>query len=212
MINELISNSIQKEILDLNKLNLENTFDKKDIVNSFNEIKECNYKDCVEEKLKEYKDDNGEIYRLGNELLPYNNYEINGYKYETDELGRVTSAEGYLHLKEREGRLPIKDSMEVVGKGYELPTDDRGHIIGDLFDGSNGLENLIPQDAVINRKDFQCFEKQLAEEVKNGKKVYFINEPKFEDLSRRPKELIISYTIDGRENMRIFPNGKDIKE
>ena len=160
---------------------------------------------------KNYYDDNNEIYRIGNDLVPNHDYEINGYKYHTDEIGRIASAEGNLHLKDREGRLPIKDSIGTIGKGDELPTDDRGHLIADQFDGSNGLENLVPQDAEINRKDFNSFENQLADEVKNGKEVYMKNEPIYEGDSRRPSEFAISYSVDGKENIRIFPNGKEIK-
>ncbi len=159
-----------------------------------------------------YYDDNNEVYRKGNDLVPNHDYEINGYKYHTDEIGRISSAEGNLHLKDREGRLPIKDSIENIGKGYELPNDDRGHLIADQFGGSNGLENLIPQDAEVNRKDFMNFENKLANEVKNGNEVYIKNEPNYEGNSRRPSEFIVTYSVNGTENIRIFPNGKEINK
>lgn len=213
-MNELVLDNLQKESISLNEINKENILEKVSDCDCLNniDINVLNNKDSTEKKIKEYKDDNGEIYRIGNELLPYNNYEINGYKYHTDEIGRIASAEGNLHLKDREGRLPIKDSIETIGKGYELPNDDRGHLIADQFDGSNGLENLVPQDAEINRKDFNSFENQLADEVKKGKEVYIKNEPIYEGKSRRPSEFAISYSVDGKENIRIFPNGKEIKQ
>lgn len=46
-------------------------------------------------------------------------YEINGYKYVTDAMGRVESAEGFLQLKTHEGRLTIKDTIQSIGKGFE---------------------------------------------------------------------------------------------
>ncbi len=156
-----------------------------------------------------YYDDNGILYRVGNELKPNNEYEINGYKYKTDDLGRIISAEGKLHLKEREGRQTIKDSIEDIGKGDEKEGDDRGHLIGDQFDGSNGLENMIPQDADINRKDFRKFENELASEVKKGKNVEVQIEPIYEGDSMRPSALVVTYTIDGETNIRIFPNDKE---
>ena len=158
---------------------------------------------------KHYYDDNGNLYRVNNELVPDNNYEVKGYKYETDGKGRITSAEGELHLKDREGRLKIKDSIEDIGKGDQRETDDRGHLIGDQFDGSNGLENMIPQDAEVNRNDFRKFENQLAEEVKNGKNVSVKIEPVYEDNSHRPSDIIASYNINGQENVRVFPNSKE---
>lgn len=153
-----------------------------------------------------YYDDNDNLYRIGNELQPNTTYEMNGYKYQTDDQSRIISAEGTLRIKDREGRLSIKDSIEDIGKGDERETDDRGHLIGDQFDGSNGLENMIPQDANINRNDYKKFENQLAKEVKDGKEVKVKVEPIYESDSRRPDAIAVTYSIDGEENVRIFPN------
>jgi len=156
-----------------------------------------------------YYDANGNLYRVDNDLVPNNQYELNGYKYETDENGRIISAEGDLHLKDRDGRLPIKDSIEDVGKGDQKATDDRGHLIGDQFDGSNGLENLVPQDANINRNDFKNFENELAKEVKDGKTVHVKVEPVYDGDSHRPSAIVVTYSIDGEESVRVFPNDKE---
>lgn len=156
-----------------------------------------------------YYDDNGKLYRVGNELHANTTYEMNGYKYKTDDQGRIISAEGTLHLKDREGRLPIKDSIEGIGKGDQQVGDDRGHLIGDQFDGSNGLENMIPQDANINRNDFKNFENELAKEVKDGKEVKVKIEPVYDGDSRRPSAIVVTYSIDGEESVRVFPNGQE---
>ena len=94
-----------------------------------------------------------------------------------------------------------------IGKGDEREGDDRGHLIGDQFDGSNGLENMIPQDAIVNRNDFKNFENSLAREVKDGKVVEYKVEPVYEDGSRRPLAIVVTYSIEGEESIRIFPNG-----
>lgn len=156
-----------------------------------------------------YYDDNGKLYRVGKELAPNSEYELNGYKYKTDEKGRIISAEGNLHLKNREGRLKIRDTIDDIGKGDQKEGDDRGHLIGDQFDGSNGLENMIPQDADINEKDFRNFENELADEVRAGKEVYMKVEPIYEGDSRRPVAIVVTYSIDGEESVRVFPNGKE---
>ena len=156
-----------------------------------------------------YYDDNDKLYRVENDLAPNTEYELNGYKYTTDEKGRIVSAEGTLHMKNREGRLPIKDSIEDIGKGDQKDGDDRGHLIGDQFDGSNGLENMIPQDANINRNDFKNFENELAKEVKDGKEVYVKIEPVYDGDSRRPVAIVVTYSIDGEESVRVFPNGQE---
>lgn len=156
-----------------------------------------------------YYDDHGRNYRKGNDLVPNNEYELNGYKYITDALARVILATGKLHLKDRDGRLQIKDSIEDIGKGDEKEGDDRGHLIGDQFDGSNGLENMIPQDANINRNDFKNFENELAREVKSGSTVFVKIEPQYSGDSRRPTEIVVTYTIDGEESVRVFPNDQE---
>lgn len=163
----------------------------------------------VRDGITYYYDSNGNLYRVGNDLLPNNEYEINGYKYKTDEKGRIISAEGDLHMKDRKERLTIKDTLEAVGKGDQKPTDDKGHLIGDQFDGSNGLENLVPQDAKINRNDFKNFENELAKEVKDGKNVHIKIEPIYDGDSRRPSAIVASYSIDGEQSVRVFPNGKE---
>lgn len=156
-----------------------------------------------------YYDDNGKLYREGNDLAPNTEYEINSYKYKTDDSGRIVSAEGTLHMKDRDGKLRIKDSIEDIGKGDQRDGDDRGHLIGDQFDGSNGLENLMPQDANVNRNDFKNFENKLAKEVKAGKEVYVKIEPVYDGDSRRPVVVVVTYSIDGEESMRFFPNGQE---
>lgn len=160
-------------------------------------------------ELKKYYDDNDKLYRIGDDLLPNNKYEINGYSYETDDKGRIILVEGILYIKDREGRLIIGDSIETIGKGDQKDGDDRGHLIGDRFNGSNGLENMIPQDADINRKDYRNFENELAKEVKDGKEVQIKIEVIYSEDSRRPEALVVNYSIDGKENIRIFPNDQD---
>lgn len=156
-----------------------------------------------------YFDDNGTLYRVDDNLLEKNKYELNGYRYETDDNARIVSAEGVLHMKNREGRLPIRDSIEDIGKGDQLENDDRGHLIGDQFDGPNGMENMIPQDAEINRNDFKNFENELASMVKAGDEVKVEIEPIYDGQSRRPTDIVVTYSINGIEDVRIFPNGEE---
>lgn len=155
---------------------------------------------------KYYYDSQGNFYRVGDQLLPNNSYEMNGYTYKTDELGRIISAEGKLRLKDDREKLKIKDSMEVIGKGDQKVNDDRGHLIGDRFDGSNGLENLVAQDSTINRVDFRNFESELAKEVQAGNDVRIKVEPIYDGDSQRPSAIVVTYSINGDENIRIFPN------
>ncbi len=69
----------------------------------------------------EYYDDNVKNYRTNNELKPNTEYTVNGYHYETDDKGRISSVDGQLQLKQRDHRLKIHDRIEDIGKGDQLP-------------------------------------------------------------------------------------------
>ena len=167
---------------------------------------------------KHYFDAQNQLYRIDKDLLPNNSYELNGYKYKTDDQGRISSASGKLHLKDRQGRLPIEDSLNDIGKGDEHgmrdanghPMDDKGHLIGDQFGGAPRLENLIPQDAKINQGIYKSLEDQLAKQVKNGKDVRVDIKPMFEGESKRPSSLVFKYSIEGEKFMKIFPNDRSL--
>ena len=79
-------------------------------------------------------------------------------------------------------------------------------MIGDQFDGSNGLENLVPQDSNVNRGDFKNFENELAKEVRSGNDVSVKVEPIYEGDSRRPSVIVVTYTINGSTYQRFFNN------
>lgn len=151
-------------------------------------------------------DDNGNVYRVGKELVPNNEYKINGYEYKTDESGRIVEASGRLQVKDHEGYRKIKDSKSDVGKGDEKETDDKGHLIGDQFNGSNGLENLVAQDSKINQVDYRNFENELAQKVNTGNDVRVSIKPEYSGDSHRPDAIVVNYSIDGKQGMRIFPN------
>lgn len=167
--------------------------------------KKLNNSDSEEQDKREYRDDNGNIFRVGDGLVPNNEYTINGYKYETDSNGRIISAEGKLQVKDHEGRREM-DSRHTVDKGNYKETDDRGHLIADMFNGSGGLENVVPMDANLNRGDYVKLEKSLAEAVKDGADVRLKVEPKYEGDSARPSEFKVSYTIDGDKEVVVFRN------
>lgn len=160
-------------------------------------------------KLKDI-DDNGNKFREGDNLLPNTEFEVNGYKYKTDDQGRVVSAEGKLQVKDHEERGTIKESRSAVGKGEMRDTDDRGHLIADRFNGSGGLENLVPMDYDLNRRgDYWKMENTLAEAVQDGAKVEFKVEPIYEKNSYRPTEFRVTYSIDGEKDMMVFKNERE---
>ena len=202
----MISEVAKNEVPETNTANIDNYKDiKPDEKLSVNESK--GYWDKEFSSSDEVSDDNGEVYRIGDELVPNNTYEINGYKYETDDNGRIISAEGKLQLKDHEGRLDM-DSRSQLDKGDMKDTDDRGHLIADRFNGSGGIENLVPMDRELNQHgDYSSLENTLADAVNDGAKVYLKVEPVYEGNSTRPSEFKVSYEINGEKTVKVFLNG-----
>lgn len=155
---------------------------------------------------KHYTDDNGNVYRINNDLVADNTYEINGYRYETDESGRIVSAEGKLQIKDHDSYRKIKDTMSDIGKGDEKETDDRGHIIGDQFNGSNGMENVVAQDSALNQREYRDLENQLAKEVNKGNDVHMRVDLNYPGVSYRPGSFLVSYSINGENFVKVFSN------
>lgn len=156
---------------------------------------------------KQYKDDNGKVYRVGNELIKNGTYTINGYTYETDAQGRIISAEGKLKLKDKNRkRRTINDPMQSIGRGSEKEGDDKGHIIGDRFDGSNKLDNLFPQNSHLNRGKYNAFEKSLAQAISQGKAVFVKIDLLYGTNTNRPTQILAVTTINGRRRIEYFDN------
>ncbi len=155
---------------------------------------------------KQYFDDNGTKYREGDMLEPNTKFERNGYSYETDNNGRVISAEGKLQVKDHKGRSEMPDSRDTVAHGEMKSTDDRGHLIADRFNGSGELENLVPMEGKINKGDYAKLEDTLAEAVNDGADVRLKVEPVYEDDASRPSEFRVTYSIDGEKDAVIFKN------
>ena len=163
-----------------------------------------NTKEAVDGIMK-YYDESGKLYRSGNNLLANNEYVKNGYKYFTDDQGRIVNASGELYLKNNK-RLPISDSMDDIGKGSQQLTDHRGHLIGDRFGGSNGLENLVPQSSKLNQVEYKTLEETWAKALKEGKKVCVDIDVIYKGDSFRPYTFKINYTIDENTFESLFRN------
>lgn len=162
----------------------------------------------VKDGPKEFFDDNENKYREGDHLIPNNEYEINEYKYKTDDQGRIASAEGKIRID------PHTRNMEDVrSKGIQEyhKNDQQGHLIGLRFGGSDRLENLVPMEAKLNQGDYAKMEKTLADAAKDGADVRLKVEPVYEKDSTRPSEFKVSYSIDGDREVVVFRNESEAK-
>lgn len=153
-------------------------------------------------------DDNGNVYSKLNPKtgkysgLPNTKYTLNGYSYETDKLGRITKAGGRLRERDHEGRPTINDKLKGMKK-----FDEKGHLIGDQFGGSNLSGNLVPMDFDLNRKDYKNLEMKLSEYVnKYHKKVDYDVTVKYMGFSNRPTGFEVKYTVDGETFKETFKN------
>lgn len=142
------------------------------------------------------------------ELLPNIQYVTeDGYRYSTDEFGRISKVEvDELVLKKgtrnahsqrvagREDRVVEADTVQGL--------DDGGHLIGTQFNGSGDLDNLVAMNRDINRSGGEWFnmEKDWAKALKETppKKVTVNIEPIYSGKSLRPDSFDITYKIEGK--------------
>jgi hypothetical protein len=144
-----------------------------------------------------YTDDLGQVFRIGDDLLPDLCYQMNGYTYYTDDLGRISKVVfDELKLKP-EGRLSlhILDSKDAIGKGFEQITDDRGHLMADMFDGNNTLANIVPMEETVNRKKVKAIETGWQTCLKNGGHVQGSIELAYSGESFRPDNFKYIYDM-----------------
>ena len=118
------------------------------------------------------------------------------------------SAEGKLRMRDSDYEREMEDVKRMDGQDYK-PGDDRGHLIGHQFGGSDKLENLVPMDAKLNHWDFYKVEKTLADAVKDNADVKLKVEPVYGDDSTRPSEFKVSYSIDGDRETVVFRNERE---
>lgn len=101
-------------------------------------------------------------------LPPNTTIELNGYTYETDQLGRVTHVKGQLYLGEAPRRPDLQREVGKLG----LPGDEGGHIIGRRFGGSPERANLAPMNAHLNRSSYKKMEEEWARAINRGEHIY----------------------------------------
>ncbi len=161
-------------------------------------------------KEQEYRDDNGVKYREGDNLIPNNEYEVRGYRYKTDGKARIVEASGKLKMKAPNYKRDMENVRHKEGQEYR-DTDDRGHLIGHQFGGSDRLENLVPMDAKLNQGGFAKLERTLADAVKDSADVRLKVEQIFDGDSNRPSEFRVTYSIDGDKDVVVFKNESEAK-
>ena len=138
---------------------------------------------------------------LSDELKPNTRYNVDGYIYETDELGRVSKVEGELTLKDR-GRNEYQQQKSVPLKDGIQGEDDGGHLIAQIFNGPGEQINYLPMIKSSNRYgDWRAMEREWQNALKSvpPKKVNVEINPIFEGTSKRPTMFEVNYKIGGNK-------------
>ena len=161
-------------------------------------------------KEKEFYDDNGKVYRKGNELAPNSEFIVNGYNYKTDEYGRTVSAEGTLRIRDNNHKRNM-DSDEAVYNGEKVAGYEKGHLIGYQFGGSGGKENLSIMAGEVNHGDFYKLEKKMADALKDGADVKLKVELVYEEVSNKPSEYKVTFSINSEIEVTVIRNRNEGK-
>ena len=112
-----------------------------------------------------------------------------------DEQGRPVSDTATLSSSYSEARTSQeKQHQRKVGGDARLDTDDGGHIIGHRFMSDQGLKNLFPQDANLNRGAYKSMENEWEDWTKEGYEVKLTVrlDPTGSD---RPDNIIAEYQV-----------------
>ena len=201
--NELLEKSKNMEkISDMKDLDkplakmLDNTGEYDNLENN-NEKLESNSKYEFDSNICE-TDDNGDTFKKNGELLPNITYEINEFKYTTDDKRRITSWEGEPKY-EPDNERDISAQTESGGED-RMEGDDGGHLEARILGGSSGSENIVPMRDTVNRGDYKKSENEIVEAKKQGKDVQDSGKVIYEGESTRPTKIERTYIIDGEKN------------
>lgn len=99
-----------------------------------------------------------------------------------------------------QARKTLGISIDDIGRGFQQIGDQRGHIIGDRFNGTGGIENLVPMSSQLNQSEYLAIENLWAESLKDGKAVQGIIQLLYDGNSFRPSRMDVSYVIDEISN------------
>jgi len=150
----------------------------------------------------------GVVYRINNDLVPNITYKLGSAVYQTDDYGRIVKVTFDKLTLKNEGRLrkTISDSKELIGRGFEQASDDRGHLIADRFDGNNTLANIVSMDSSLNQGEYKAMEDLWAESIEAGKNVSGTIELTYSGNSFRPDTIEVLYDIGKGLVEMVFQN------
>lgn len=132
-------------------------------------------------------------------------YEVDGFIYQTDDLGRVVTTNADLDDIARI-RLGNQQIRAVDIKDGIKGSDQGGHIVASRFFGPGEQINMYPQSGTLNQGAWKEMENLWAREMVTGKDVKIQVKAIFDGTSKRPTKFKVQYTIDGQPFNRSFNN------
>jgi archaellum component FlaC len=138
-------------------------------------------------------------------LLKNMTYEVDGFSYKTDDLGRVLDTEADLDNVVRV-RLGNQQIRAVDIKEGIRGTDQGGHIIASRFFGPGEQINLYPMSANLNLGAWKQMENIWADALVAGSDVKINVKSVYSGTVKRPDAFEVEYWIDGVKTKRTFIN------
>lgn len=126
------------------------------------------------------------------QLKSNEDYESNGYHYETDRYGRISSCEGNLRLED--GKRNTAHQAKAGGE-YRMETDEGGHLIGRRFGGSEKVDNIVPMDHDLNHGEYDKLEDEWANELERDNQVNVKIRCRYLGESTRPTEFVVKTKV-----------------
>ncbi len=124
-------------------------------------------------------------------------YEVDGFIFQTDDLGRVVKTNADLDDIARI-RLGNQQIRAVDIKDGIKGSDQGGHIVASRFFGPGEQINMYSQKGVLNQGAWKNMENLWAREMVAGKDVKIQVKAIFEGTSKRPSKFKVQFTIDGQ--------------
>lgn len=132
-------------------------------------------------------------------------YDVDGFLYKTDNLGRVYKTNADLDdvVRVRLGNqqiraIDVKDGVRGVDQG--------GHIVASRFFGPGEQINMYPMVDKLNLGEWKRMENSWADAMVAGKDVKVEVRAIFEGESARPSKFEVDYWIDGIKETKPFNN------
>nr|WP_295831436.1 DNA/RNA non-specific endonuclease [uncultured Azospirillum sp.] len=126
-----------------------------------------------------------------------------------DERGRATSVRAKLSELAGESRSSAEKKMQgLVGK-EGIAGDEGGHLIGHRFMGDQGLKNLFPQNANLNKSAYKKLENEWADWIDSGYEVN-VEIDLYPPGEKRPDNISVHYkVVDPKTGDELLSDGKD---